>query len=46
MKIEDNLTPELVDNDKILVNSQLSKKLRKIYIRTIKDWYDRRFQEF
>ncbi len=25
IKIEDNLTPQLFDNDKIMVNSQLSK---------------------
>ena len=46
MKIEDNLTPQLFDNDYIMVNSQLSKKLGRVYIRRIKDWYVRRFQEY
>ena len=39
IKIEDNLTPQLFDNDKIMVNSQLSKKLGRVYIRGIKDWH-------
>lgn len=39
IKIEDNLTPQLFDNDKIMVNSQLSKKLGRVYIRRIKDWH-------
>ena len=46
MKIEDNLTLQLFDNDNIMVNSQLSKKFGRVYILRIKDWYVRRFQEF
>ena len=46
MKIEDNLTPQLFDGEKILANTRISKELGKLYIQKIKDWYVRRFQEY
>ena len=40
------LTPQLFDGDKIVANSNLFKKLGRLYILKIKDWYVRRFEEY
>lgn len=45
IKIEDDLIPQLFDNEIINFNTKLSKQLGKLYIKKIKKWYIRQFQE-